>query len=104
MKNHILLFCLLASISISYAQDKASDFTGRNTDQPRDPRTDQMSFVPNEVIVKFKDEVPLSSGARLRVAGVSAVDKVLKANGVDSLVRLFPGANGGILRLSLIHI
>ncbi|MDP4278445.1 MAG: hypothetical protein Q8914_12540, partial [Bacteroidota bacterium] len=97
MKKIISLILMMGFLSLS-AQNTADRFTTANTDQPQDPRVDQMNFVPNEVIVKFKDEVPLSSGARLRAAGVSAVDKVLKANGVDSLVRLFPDVRGGMLR------
>jgi subtilisin family serine protease len=98
MKKFLLAICIIASFGTGYAQDKASSFTDRNSDQPRDPRVDQMSFVPNEVLVKFKDEVPLNSAARLRSAGLSAVDKVLQANGIDSLVRLFPNTKSSLLR------
>lgn len=90
MKNYLLLFCLLFSIGMGYAQDKASDFTNKNNDQPRDPRADQMNFVPNEVLVKFKDVVTIQVGTNLKSAGISSVDQILKANGVASLEKLFP--------------
>lgn len=98
MKKYLLVVCIIASFGMGYAQDKASSFSDKNNDQPRDPRVDQMSFVPNEVLVKFKDEVPLSNAVRLRSAGLSAVDKVLQANGIDSLVRLFPNTKSSLLR------
>lgn len=100
MKKYFLAICIIASFVTGSAQDKASSFTDKNSDQPRDTRVDQMSFVPNEVLVKFKDEVPLSSETRLRSAGLSAVDKVLQANGVDSIVRLFPNTKSSLLRSS----
>jgi len=98
MKKYLLAICIIASFGTGFAQDKASAFTDKNSDQPRDPRVDQMNFVPNEVLVKFKDEVPISSAVRLRSAGLSAVDKVLQANGIDSLVRLFPNTKNSLLR------
>jgi len=98
MKKCLLAICITVSFGTGFAQDKASAFTDRNNDQLRDPRDDQMSFVLNEVLVKFKDEVPLSSASRLRSAGLSAVDKVLQASGVDSLVRLFPNTKNSLLR------
>jgi len=90
MKKSILFFLFITIASIISAQDKASGFSGKDTEQRRDPRADQMNFVPNEVIVKFKDAVHVQLGARMKVAGVNNVDKVLKAYGVTVLDKLFP--------------
>jgi len=49
-----------------------------------------MNFVPNEVLVKFKDDVTINSGTQLKSAGINSVDQILKANGVASLEKLFP--------------
>lgn len=90
MKNYILILFIIAGTSIGFSQNQASDFTGHKSDQRRDPRADLMNFVPNEVLVKFKDEVPMQTGARMKAAGVNSVDKVLQAYGVTSLEKLFP--------------
>lgn len=90
MKNFILFLLLFAGMGAAFAQNQASDFTGNKSDQPRNPRADQMNFVPNEVLVKFKDAVPVTAGARVKAAGVSSVDRVLKAHGITSLEKLFP--------------
>jgi subtilisin family serine protease len=90
MKKYILIFCLIASISNCFSQTEASDFTKKESDRPRDPRADMMNFVPNEVLVKFKDDVTITPGTTLKSAGISSVDQLLKANGVSSLEKLFP--------------
>jgi len=90
MKNLLTFLLLIYSIILSAQQ--ADSFTGDNGDKPRDPRADQMNFVPNEVLVKFKDEVTLSSGTRLKSAGISSVDKILQANGAAGIEKLFPMA------------
>ena len=90
MKTYLLLLCLLCSYGLGFSQNQASDFTGNKSDQPRNPRNDLMNFVPNEVLVKFKDAVPIAAGARVKAAGVNSVDKVLQAYGVTSLEKLFP--------------
>jgi len=90
MKNYILIILIFAITGFGFSQNQASDFTGRKSDQRRDPRADLMNFVPNEVIVKFKDEVPMQTGARMKAAGVNSVDKVLQTYGVTSLEKLFP--------------
>lgn len=90
MKN---LFCfLLLLVSLSLAGQEADRFDRSSNDRPRDIRTDQMNFVPNEVLVKFRDEVNLSSGRQLKSAGISNIDQVLKNHGISSLERLFPEA------------
>jgi len=89
MKNYILILFVIAGTSIGFSQNQASDFTRQKSDQRRDPRSDLMNFVPNEVIVKFKDEVPMHAGTRMKVAGISSVDKVLQVYGVTSLEKLF---------------
>lgn len=90
MKTYLLLFCCLCSVGLAFAQNQASDFTGNKSDQARNPRNDLMNFVPNEVLVKFKDAVPMAVGARLKAAGISSIDKVLAAHGITSLEKLFP--------------
>lgn len=88
MKTSFLFFLILISISL-FAQE-ASQFTENTSDRLRDPRTDQMNFVPNEVLVKFKDDVVVSGGTKLKSAGICSADQILKANGVSSLDKLFP--------------
>lgn len=73
-------------------QEKADRFSGEDSGQKRDRRMDQMNFVPNEVLVRFKDEVIVVSGAQLKSAGISSVDKTLKDYGINSIERLFPEA------------
>ena len=90
MKTYLLLFCCLCSVGLAFAQNQASDFSGNKSDQARNPRNDLMNFVPNEVLVKFKDAVPMAVGARLKAAGISSIDKVLAAHGITSLEKLFP--------------
>jgi subtilisin family serine protease len=51
---------------------------------------DQMNFVPNEILVKFKDDVQLKSGSLLKSAGITAVDKLLQSHGAEGLEKLFP--------------
>lgn len=90
MKTYLFLFCFICSFSFGFSQNQASYFTGNKSDQPRNPRYDQMNFVPNEVLVKFKDAITVAAGARVKAAGVSSVDQVLKAHGITSLEKLFP--------------
>ena len=82
-KLSILLFCLFIS-GFSFAQTEPTDFTGR------DPQSDLMNFVPNEILVKFKDNVQLKSGTSLKSAGIQNVDQVLKNFGMENLEKLFP--------------
>ena len=85
------LFTLLLLFGItSLSAQEADHFTDNQSDLSRDPRTDLMNFVPNEVLVKFKDDVAITSGTQLKSAGVSSVDKVLKAAGGSTLEKLFP--------------
>jgi len=90
MKTRLLLLSLITGISFTFAQNQLLDFNGNKSDQPRDPRADQMNFVPNEVIVKFKEAVPVAAGDRLKAAGVSSVDKLLQSHGITTLEKLFP--------------
>jgi len=92
MKNYIIILMLIAGICLGFSQNQASDFTGNKSDQPRNPRVDLMNFVPNEALVKFKDAVPVATGARVKAAGISSVDQVLRAHGITSLEKLFPTA------------
>ena len=87
-----LLYLLLFFFTITVSAQQADKFTDYNSDQPRDPRADQMNFVPNEVLVKFKDEVILKAGTNLKSAGISSVDQILKANNAGTLEKLFPTA------------
>ena len=88
MKNLFTLFLLLAAITL--AAQEADRFTDNHNDRPRDPRMDQMNFVPNEILVKFKDDVQLKSGSILKSAGITAVDKLLQSHGAEGLEKLFP--------------
>ena len=88
MKNLFTLFLLLAAFTL--AAQEADRFTDNHNDRPRDPRMDQMNFVPNEVLIKFKDDVQLKSGSLLKSAGITAVDKLLQSHGVEGLEKLFP--------------
>lgn len=87
-KTLTFLFVLCATVLI--AQEKASNFSGRDEDRSRNPRMDQMNYVPNEVLLKFKDEVTVTKGSRIRAAGINNVDNVLQNYGVSSLEKLFP--------------
>ena len=84
----LLIFCAM----VFTAQEKASNFTGRNDDQARDPRMDMMNYVPNEVLLKFKDEVTVTNGSRVKAAGVISVNNVLQNYSITSLEKLFPTA------------
>ena len=88
MKKTYFLF--LFSWVILLSAQEADRFTNNVSDRTHDSRTDQMKFVPNEVLVKFKDDIILSNGAQLKSAGISSVDKVLKAAGGSTLEKLFP--------------
>jgi len=89
MKKLMLLFFIFG-FGLLFAQQKADSFTNHGgSNMPHDPRTDQMNFVPNEVIVKFKDQTPVVSGNHVMAIGISGVDRVLKAHGVSSLTRVF---------------
>ena len=88
MKNILTLFLLLAAFTL--AAQEADRFTDNHNDRPRDPRMDQMNFVPNEILVKFKDDVQLKSGSLLKSAGITAVDKLLQSHGAEGLEKLFP--------------
>lgn len=90
MKNLLVLWLVFCSFAL--AAQQADSFTGDTNDQPRDPRADQLNFVPNEVLVKLKDEVTLSSGTRLKSEGISSVDQILNANDAAGLEKLFPMA------------
>src|SRR5699024_6837319 len=83
MKN--LFTCLLFLLTITLSAQEADRFTENTDDRPRDPRMDQMNFVPNEVLVKFKDEVVVGEGTTLKSARIGAVDRLLKASGVSSM-------------------
>ena len=81
-----MIFCAVTLL----AQEKADRFTSGSNDQPRNPRMDQMSYVPNEILVKFKDETSISSASKIKAAGISRVDQVLQKYEITSLERLFP--------------
>jgi len=86
-----ILLSLFACFGILSSFGQASQFTNDNNDgRPRDPQSDQMNFVPNEVLVKFKDNVTFNDGTQLKSAGISSIDQVLKANGTATLEKLFP--------------
>lgn len=90
MKKHLFIIMASMFVCMSFAQEQASRFTDRNNDQPRDPRMDQMNYVPNEILIKFKDETTISTASKIKAAGITTVDQVLKNYGITSLERLFP--------------
>jgi len=86
-----LFYSILAVFAILSSFGQASQFTNDNNDgRPRDPQSDQMNFVPNEVLVKFKDEVTINNGTQLKSAGINNIDQVLKNYGSTTLEKLFP--------------
>ena len=73
--KRLLSLILVALCVLTLAQDKADRFTnGGATDGTRDPRTSYMEFVPNEIIVKFRDETAISTASKIKAAGISTVD------------------------------
>lgn len=83
----LLSLCFIAVLS---AQEP-SRFTDDNNDgRPHDPRSDQFNFVPNEVLIKFKDDVTINNGTQLKSAGINNIDQVLKNYSAASLEKLFP--------------
>ncbi len=100
MKRLIPIFLILCITSLA-AQQKADRFTtATNPESQRNKRSDLMNFVPNEVLIKFKDEVTVTNGSRIKAAGVNAVDKLLQSYGVNALEKLFPAENKPIKRNS----
>jgi len=91
MKNSLILLLIFIT-NMLVAQESASSFTGTNGERKRDPRMDQLSYVPNEIIVKFKDETAISTASRIKAAGISSVDAVLKKYEIVVLERIFPEA------------
>ena len=93
MKKYLvfLSLCLLLFSTFLTAQE-ATNFTGKS-DRPTDPRMAQFEYVPNEVLVKFKDAVQMPSGSRLlKSAGISSIDKILKSYKAEGLQKLIPEA------------
>lgn len=90
MKKSLFLTLIFCAVSL-IAQEKADRFTSGSNDQTRDPRMDQMNYVSNEILVKFKDETSISAASKIKAAGISGVDQVLQKYEITSLERLFPG-------------
>jgi subtilisin family serine protease len=90
MRTYILFLCFICSFCIGFSQNHASNFSGRSNDQQRDPRADRMNFVPNQILIKFKDSLTVTNGSRIKAVGVNSVDRILQAHGVTSLEKLFP--------------
>jgi len=87
-----LLSCFLLT-GIIPAQEEASSFTNENPRQrARHPQSDQFNYVPNEILVKFKDEVSLSGESQLKSTGINGIDAVLKSAGMERMEKLFPTA------------
>lgn len=86
MKRSIC-FLIVVGVSIFHLYSQGPD---RSNDRFLDPQMDQMDFVANEVLVKFRDNVTLPSGNLLKYAGIGSVDKTLKSARVVSLEKLFP--------------
>jgi len=92
MKKYLItLLSFLMLTNILFAQDEPTDFTNRDPrERERAPQFDRMNVVPNEVLVKFKDEVQLESGNLLKSVGISAVDRLMQSHGAENLEKLFP--------------
>lgn len=88
MKRSLVLLLIFCSASL-FAQE-ADRFTKNDGDSQRDPRMNQYSYVHNEVLVKFKDNVQVNVGTNLKSAGISSVDKVLNSLAIESVQKLFP--------------
>ncbi len=95
MKKMILLICLFLCFSILFAQTDNS--AGPIT---LNPRLSQSDFVPNEVLVKFKDDVAVSvhyttlpkTGMKTAAVGVASVDQILQQHNVSAAAKLFRNA------------
>ncbi|MGZ2370678.1 S8 family serine peptidase [Ancylomarina sp. YFZ004] len=85
----LILFFLLFSTGILKAQEASSFVKGKS--ERFDPRSDQNNFVPNEVLVKFKDEVKLKSGS-LKSSSINGLEAVLSKHGLTVGEEMFPGA------------
>lgn len=94
--NHLRMKSALASLvlccTLALSAQEADRFTNDNSGRPRNPIADQMTYVPNQVLVKFKDNVVVNSGTQLKSAGISSVDKLLRDNGVIKVEQVFPSA------------
>ena len=91
MKKSLFLTLIFCAITLS-AQEKSDRFTSGSNNQPHDPKMDQVNYIPNEVLLKFRDETTVTSGSRVKSAGINSVDNVLKNYGISSLEKLFPTA------------
>jgi len=91
MKKNTFLILFLTGIMLAGMAQQPS-FSNQSTDPAvqRDARTSSMDFVQGEILVKFRDEVAVSTGNNLKSSGINSVDRILKANGGTSLVKLFP--------------
>jgi subtilisin family serine protease len=88
-----LLSFFILSMSIGFGQTEPSDFTGRDSrEREHASQTDRFNFVPNEIIVKFKDDVNLNGDAQLKSTGINRIDQVLKSANIEQMERLFPNA------------
>ncbi|MGZ2370677.1 S8 family serine peptidase [Ancylomarina sp. YFZ004] len=85
----LILFFLLFSTGVLKAQEASSFVKGKS--ERFDPRSDQNNFMPNEVLVKFKDEVKLKSGS-LKSSSINGLVEVLSKHGLTVGEEMFPGA------------
>ena len=87
MKNLITQILIFISV-ITSAQDY-DRFTDSNNDgRSYNPYEDKMNFVPNEVLVKFKDNVQLNSGAVLKSAGTTVLYKILQNHHIAGVKKM----------------
>ncbi|RXQ92202.1 hypothetical protein EO244_11675 [Ancylomarina salipaludis] len=85
----LILFSLLFGTGNLKAQEASAFVKGKS--ERFDPRSDQNNFVPNEVLVKFKDDVILKSGS-LKSSFINGLDAVLSKHGLTVGEEMFPGA------------
>jgi subtilisin family serine protease len=93
MKKIIFLFfTVFATTEFIFSQESVYFNKSVNNEHTSDPRTDKFNFVPNEIIVKFKDNMNLNGETQLKSTGINSIDKVLKSAGIEQLEKLFPQA------------
>ncbi|MCK9281312.1 MAG: S8 family serine peptidase [Melioribacteraceae bacterium] len=101
MKKYFLLFCIILFTNIYSQDDCPTCPPNKNVTDTKeydviklDSRASQSEFIPNQVLVKFKDEsvVHLSkTSAGKTVLGISKVDEILSKYNLQEAKKLFAG-------------
>ncbi|MCK9281314.1 MAG: S8 family serine peptidase [Melioribacteraceae bacterium] len=93
MNKYFLLFSIILITNL-YSQNGNINGSGDNDVIKIDPKFSQFNFVPNQVLVKFKDDavVHLSkTSAGKTVLGISKVDEILSKYNLQEAGKLFAG-------------